>query len=267
MAYTYIDKSDKVQLFTLTHKAPTYGLETTEFRTPLHVGKANHPDTFVCPICDDTGDSISDKNFWMLEPTGIFWIWKNVHTGIKGCEQYRRRFPLTERQIEDTLKNNDVIVLTPRMFSDNITIRDHYAYSHNVADLDLCGEIVKEMYQDMWPDFDKYINNGHTLYTNNSFIAKKEDFDKICSILFGILFEYEKRKGLKTKEDWLAYGNSVETNEETVKWIGITHPELTVGEYQSRVGGYLSERLLTFILQSLFKRICTVNPKKFEANT
>lgn len=37
MAYTYIDKSDKVQVFTLAHKVPTYGLETTEFRTPLHV--------------------------------------------------------------------------------------------------------------------------------------------------------------------------------------------------------------------------------------
>lgn len=267
MAYTYIYKSDKVQLYTMTCKVPTYGLETTEFRTPLHVGKANQADRFVCPTCDNTGDNISEKNFWMFEPTGIFWIWKNVHTDIKGCEQYRRRFPITEHQIENALKDNDAIVFTPRMFADNITVRDHYAYSHNVADLDLCGEIVKEMYPDMWPDFDKYINNGHTLYMNNSFIAKKEDFDKVCSILFPILFQYEMTKGFLTREDWLAYGNSVVTNEETVKWIGITHPELTVGEYQSRVGGYLSERLLTFILQSLFKRICTVNPKKFEANT
>ena len=261
---SYVKKSDKVQLFTLTHKVPTYGLETTEFRTPLHVGKANHPDKFVCPICDNTGDSISEKNGWYLETTGIFWVWKNINTDIKGVEQYRRRFPITEQQIEDTLKDNDVIVFTPRVFADNITIRDHYEYAHNVADLDLCGEIVREMYPDMWPDFDKYINNGHTLYMNNSFIAKKEDFNKVCSILFSILLQYEIAKGFTTEEEWLKYGYSVETNEETVKWLSTAHPELTPGQYQMRVCGSLSERLLTFILQNLFKRICTVNPKKFE---
>ena len=264
---SYVKKSDNVQIFTLTHKVPTYGLETTEFRTPLHVGKANHPDTFVCPTCDNTGDNISEKNGWFLETTGLYWVWKNIGTDIKGCEQYRRRFPVTEDQVKSLLETNDVIVFAPRVFADNISIRDHYQYSHNVADIDLCGEIVKEMYPDMWPDFDKYINKGHTLYMNNSFIAKKEDFDKICSILFSILFEHEKRKGFKTTEEWQKYGESIETNADTVKWLQGAHPELTPGQYQMRIYGSLSERLITFIVQSLYTKIYAVNPKKFEQNT
>src|SRR6056297_899620 len=41
---------------------------------------------------DDTGDSISEKNLWFSELTGIYWVWKNTKQEITGCCHYRRYF-------------------------------------------------------------------------------------------------------------------------------------------------------------------------------
>lgn len=241
-----------LQIFTLAYKIPDCGLETSNIRQPLHCGKAVNPDTFVCKLCDNEGDNISEKNKWYCDLTGTYWVWKNTDYDIKGVEQYRRRFGVSENEIKQALQKCDVVAFKPRVFQSPITLRQHYDFSHNVADLDLVGEIVKELYPEMWDDFDKYINNGNVLFTNNSFIAKRETFDNICEILFSILFEYEKRMGYKTYDDWIAHGGKIDVNEETKKWIEYGHPDDTVAQYQSRVCGYLAERILTFIFLSKY---------------
>jgi hypothetical protein len=43
-------------------------------------------------IGDDTGDSISDKNEYYSELTGLYWVWKNTKQDIVGSCHYRRYF-------------------------------------------------------------------------------------------------------------------------------------------------------------------------------
>lgn len=39
---------------------------------------------------DNTGNSISDKNYLYCELTGTYWMWKNVNADVKGLFHYRR---------------------------------------------------------------------------------------------------------------------------------------------------------------------------------
>ena len=157
--------------------------------TPLQVGAANG--TNVCATKDNTGDNVSSGNYFYIENTGTYWIWKNVEAKYKGQMQYRR--PLSgvtdEMNFEEVfsstmllLVNLSIILLIrhqppeePMIISAD-TVEQGYAFSNCLDDLLILEMVIKMYHPDYAEDYDKYIKNGPNLYYSNGFIMKSEDF-------------------------------------------------------------------------------------------
>lgn len=99
------------------------------------------------------------------------------------------------------------------------TNEDQYIHAHNKKDLDLCRQVITELYPDYLPKFNEVM--GRTWqHKFNTFIMDRKHLDSYCTWLFNILFEIEKRTDLDVYD-----------------------------VYQGRVLGYLAERLLDVWLE------------------
>jgi hypothetical protein len=204
-------------------------------------------------IGDNKGDSISEKNMYYSELTGIYWVWKNTEQDYTGCCHYRRYFTvhdeplayklkrilywplglwkkrygliytrnvpyfknkiINKSQVELILKNYDVILPIQRIF--RYTVKTHFKRYHKLKDLESIQSILSEKCPGYLPAFSK-VMAGNRLYANNMFIMPRSVFEDYSSWLFEILFEFEKRNNLE-------------------EYTG----------YQQRIMGFLGERLLT----------------------
>ena len=201
------------RIYVMTHKK----IEPiqNDIYIPLHVGKQGKQDLGY--VGDDTGDSISGKNSSYCELTGLYWIWKNVTCDVVGICHYRRFFVKNEQllekaYIEQVLQTCDMIIPDSRCAQEG-SMWAHYAARHDIEDLLLCGEIIKEKYPEYVTAF-QVAMNSNLISMGNMWITRKEIFDKYCAWLFDILFEAEKRIDFSKYDD-----------------------------YQGRVMGFLSERL------------------------
>ncbi len=204
-----------ISIFTITHvpfnppKDPIY--------VPLQVGHATHDDYGY--LGDDTGDHISEKNQYYSELTGLYWIWKN-YTGADylGLCHYRRFFLndsaqlMSESDYLDILSRYDVILSESRQ--GDFDYRTIYGRSHDIRNLDMTGEIIKEKYPDYYPTFLEVIADNHC-YVGNLFVAPEKLFHAYCEWLFTIFFALEERIDVENYDD-----------------------------YHKRVFGFLSEQLL-----------------------
>jgi len=185
--------------------------------TPLFVGCNGKENFGYCS--DDTGDNISNKNNSYCELTGLYWMWKNAEADIIGLVHYRRYFAknkhgkrLNKQDIETFLGDYDII-LPKRTNSLFGSVYNDYAHWNYGKDLDLCGEVISELFPEYSNSFDK-VMNGDSLYYYNMFIAPKNIISGYCEWVFPILSEVEKRV------DMTGYDN-----------------------YQKRIYGFLTERL------------------------
>ena len=97
------EKSKDIQIFTLCYQKKNYHFLNDGVITPLQVGAINGFN--VCDLKDNTGDNISHQNYFYIENTGLYWIWKNVKDAkYKGQMQYRR--PL--EGVNDTMDFEDI---------------------------------------------------------------------------------------------------------------------------------------------------------------
>ncbi len=195
---------------------------------PIHVGKALSPDTLDYTP-DNTGDNISAKNKSFCELTGIYWAWKNLSADFVGLVHYRRFFVnrnslfckdiLTREKAEELLTSHDAILPKKRHYFIETT-RGQYEHAHNPHDIVVVEDIIKERHPQYLSSFSKVMSRtyGHRF---NMFIMKRELFDSYCEWLFDILFELEKRI-------------------DTTKY----------NKYNSRVFGFISERLLDVWIES-----------------
>ena len=79
----------RTKIFVMTHKK--FDEPQNPIYIPLQVGKAETEDLGY--LGDDTGDSISHKNKYYGELTGLYWLWKNYSdVDIIGICHYRRYF-------------------------------------------------------------------------------------------------------------------------------------------------------------------------------
>ena len=198
---------------------------------PIHVGRAGKADLGY--VGDNTGDNISSKNTNYCELTGLYWAWKNLKCDYIGLCHYRRYFAhtvsgsdmekkklaiLQRTDYEKLLKQYDVILPKQRNYFIE-TVRSQYEHAHNKNDLALTEQIVAELYPEYSEAFCK-VMGGTKLHIFNMFVMKKEKFDEYCQWLFTILFELEKRIDISS-----------------------------YSQYEARVFGFLSERLLNVWLE------------------
>ena len=116
---------------------------------------------------------------------------------------------------EATLLLNDFDAIMPERRKLRQTIERQYVKYHDIADLQLLRKIITEIAPEYTGSFENTLQQKR-LYANNMMVMKSADFKALCSWLFMILFEFERRVNITDYKD-----------------------------YQQRIFGFISERLIT----------------------
>lgn len=216
----------EAKIVVATHKL--YNMPEDSLYLPVQAGRAlREPLLFVG---DDTGENISAKNHTYCELTVLYWAWKNLEVDVCGLCHYRRYLAeslfgkkwnriLSGKTLERLMKQTDVILPKKRNYfiETNYT---QYIHAHHKQDLDIVRVILEEQYPEYIQAFDRYMSStkGHHF---NMFIMRKNILDAYCTWLFAIMEELEKRLDISTYD-----------------------------EYNKRVFGFVSERLLDTWLET-----------------
>lgn len=206
-------------------------------------------ETNLTKLCDNTLDNISSLNGFYSELTRIYWIWKNMKLKkYVGFCHYRRYFSFYDDipNLDDIFQAYDIILPNPTKLSNNIKKR--YSNCHNVKDLDLVISIINELY----PEYSDIINAAMEqkfIFPCNIFIMKKDMFIEYCEFIFGIIEEFRRRRNFHSMDDVCSY-----VNEHSSEYIKKCYPTNEVW-YQSRIGGFLAERLLNIFVLKKCKNI------------
>jgi hypothetical protein len=180
---------DKIKILVACHKPGA--VYSDDVYTPIHVGRAVSPfkDVMGNMIGDDTGDNLSEKNPMYCELTAQYWAWRNLkNVEYVGFCHYRRFFDIQTKDILDTLRGNDAIVLK---FVYNHPIWQEIVHFVSVEDLTILLMVLKNKY----PEYEQTVIDylyGNILYPKNMFICNKLLFDEYASWLFDVLSECEK---------------------------------------------------------------------------
>lgn len=274
-------KREDVKVFQLCHKQVEYGFIDDDVVTPLEVG-ADICDNNVCVTKDNTGDNISALNEFYTEDTGLYWIWKNVNCRYKGQMQYRRRLAgISGLDFDDIFEEQGMraIVAYPMdlawlYYMPELTLETQYLIAHNIKDLYLMEEIIKEWWPDYAEDYDRYIKHGKNILYSNGFVMRQSDYDHYCAMLFSMLYEWLWRKGFLNERDMIEQvkkyvRDSILAGDISNATMDVFHRsdmDYCI-KYQSRIGGSLAERFFTLYAYHNFKdRIYFVDYDKPEGN-
>ena len=171
----------------------------------------------------------------------IWHIWTHdVHPWI-GINQYRKYF--------FDVPENTTVLPVPRKYN----MHEQYASAHNINDLLQCEQIIDEYFPQYHCEYASL-----NLYHCNMFVMRWDDFDAYCKFVFGVLNIFNLKNNLKTDQDvfnFVASRYDQYAQKHDVK-------------YQSRLQGYLFERLGTIFFNTHFKiehrKIHFVSDKKTE---
>lgn len=275
----------QVRLYIASHKN-TPILKSDVFN-PIHVGKAcaksEVKESLRGYIGDDTGQNISSSNPNFAELTALYWIWKNRPKDSEhlGLMHYSRYFDFSESKKnypEDHFHNlnNEVksnfgfdnltvqnlcskydLIVPPKWemrkehityeherygfeseerrslinaAPDVLTMEQQYQLCHEKEDFDLALKIMKEKWPEIYDVACSSIKETKARFLNMA-IMKAEVFDKYCNFIFSILFEMQ------------IIGNYSEEKYQP-------------GNFNSRVFGFLSERLSSIYFDFLIHNKC-----------
>lgn len=255
----------KTEIYVAGHKA-SEPIPSNGVFVPIQVGSGAR----FCPLSDNTGDNIAEKNDSFCELTALYWIWKNTAgQDYVGLFHYRRHMNFSaikretdkwgniryEKQDSRYLKENALNdaaaaasiagydIILPEKFpvyraKCGKTVAAHYANSahHFIADYETALAAVKEKY----PDYAPYcgaVSKAGSAHFRNMFIMRRPLFDKYCAWLFTVLFAAEQRISL----------------------AGRAAPE-------RRVFGYLSERLFNIFLAKLYADNAALKAKTLQTS-
>lgn len=217
----------RTNIYVMTHKR--FDPPQDPVYVPVHVGRATGPDLGYPG--DNTGDSISEKNPFYGELTGLYWLWKNVHDiDVIGICHYRRYFLnesyelLTQEEYEHALADADIMV--PRAMRADGRYLDYFGSAHHVGDLMETGQVIKELYPADYPAFCDVMEESEYYY-GNLCVTTKRIFDDYCSWLFSIFSVLEKRVDVSGYD-----------------------------AYHQRLYGFLSESLLRIFIRARGLKVC-----------
>lgn len=185
-------------------------------------------------IYDDSGnENISSKNSSFCELTALHWIWKNSNESATGLLHYRRYaanpetgLPLSRENIDNILKTKDAIVAQRSyLFSQHdrclCSVAEQYREIHSSTDLVIAEAIIKKHFKTYHPAFKKCIARNF-LFPCNIIICNKKLFNSYCLWLFSVISKLEQ----------------------------YIDPHKYRDSYQSRVFGFLAERLLNVYIEA-----------------
>ena len=261
------EKNKDIQIYSLCYSNKNFKFLNDSVVTPLQVGAANG--TNVCELKDNIGDNISNKNYFYIENTGTYWIWKNVKEAkYKGQMQYRRPLEGVNENMDfnEVFSKYKVITCEPfnhpansrptkekPMFIPAMTVEQGYAFSNCIDDLRIIEMVINIYYPEYKDSYNKFIKNGENLYYSNGFIMKSDDYDRYCEFLFDCLDKYQQFVDVSTPQ---RLRDRVIYNMEVGKYPKHINPQSRSEEairWQMSIGGFLSERIWTLWLLHNFK--------------
>lgn len=234
----------KISIYSVYHN-PSFIIKN-EVIKPIQVGYAD--DIAGIDFRDNVGeDNIHHKNESYCELTAQYWMWKNDLTSdYLGLMHYRRffdfhqndleinqhgvkeedgftlsfedKYGLSENSIEECIRGYDILLPTEWDVTQagwkNVSANYANSPHHYIKDLQIAGEVIKDLYPHDFELFNKHMK-AKKMFATNMFIMRRELFGQYCSWLFSILTEVENRIDISTYT-----------------------------AQERRVFGYLSERLL-----------------------
>lgn len=234
-----------IKIFICAHKEVP--LPQHPYFLPIQAGAALH-EPIIGYQPDNEGDNISIKNPHFCELTCHYWAWKNLKgTDIVGLNHYRRYFDFMKKwpqfsadklfiptddflkkeyqfpDLEELLKKYDIILPVARHWRVSNTLQ--YGDYHIAKDWEMLRQIIKERSPQYIPAFEKTMDNSNISVGYNMFITHWKYFDAYSKWLFDILFEVER---------------CVPPVDDPI---------------QSRIYGYMSERLINVFCESHHLRI------------
>jgi hypothetical protein len=114
-----------------------------------------------------------------------------------------------------------------------------YKEAHNLRDLELTGEVIRELYPEDHPVFEQ-VMDGNVAYFGNLMVASKPLFDRYCEWLFSIFSELSGRIDVSGYDEYHKRVFGFLSEELLMVWVRAR--ELRV--YESRVG-FTSEKAET----------------------
>lgn len=242
------------RIYIFGHKPVDYGWwEDRSLYQPIQLGDAER----FLPLRETDGNNISEWNPVFSEFTGMYWIWQNPQPfDYIGICHYRRRLDFNDDyDFDSAFRDFGAIAADP--IDLGMSVYDQYRLCHCRMDMDLAWEAVEELYPEYLDAWDRYIMNGSTLYYGNGLVLRKEDFDRLVEFEFKVMHRVFAENGWSDPQK---VTDSVVADIKNMKRSGIRGVW-----YQSRIGGFLSERLTTlFLLANFDGRILNVRYRKFE---
>lgn len=144
-------------------------------------------------ILDDTFENVSHLNHLIGDLTGLYWVWKNTTDEFVGVNQYCRFYD--DYELQNLKLDSNTIYVSNFVNFGNLSVWDQYSFWHTNIGIKILYECIKNK---KIPINETMANNMYfynRLSTCNSFFAHRNIFDKLCSLIFDILFElYEGSK-------------------------------------------------------------------------
>lgn len=247
----------KIQIYVMAHKK--FDEPNNEIYKPFHVGKALGKDLGY--EGDDTKDTISKKNPYYGELTGLYWIWKNDHEhDYVGLCHYRRYFVddnrklLDEKKYEEIFQSYDVIT-SNAAYAQESCLKE-YENAHYIKDLFLVRESIERQYPEYLNTFDKIMSQKKKYY-GNLMVAKKELFDSYASWLFSIFFDIEDKVDVQTYDDY--HKRVFGFLSELLLYVYLTQQKYRI--YESKIG-FTSEKAETIELKLALSQLVKLNEIK-----
>ena len=242
-----IQKRDDIQIYELAYNKVKYGLWNNSLYTPLQCGAASNK-VDVCELKDNTGDNISDKNFYYSETTGTYWIWKNApKTKYIGQCQYRRRLQFDESFNFDTIFNEHKIICNKPIILGS-SLKKQLEMCHPYINTDIFESVFNEAQPLYINVFYEIFRKCNVLFFSSSYILPYEEYCRYCKFMFSILDLYAKRMNLFNRDILKEYVSRKIRNSKNIE---LRSKPI---EYHMLIGGFLQERIFSIWVLSNFKQ-------------
>ncbi|MCR5595204.1 MAG: DUF4422 domain-containing protein [Lachnospiraceae bacterium] len=142
---------------------------------------------------DGFPDSISDRNSRYSETTAMYYIYKHISSDYVGILHYRRRFGISDDQIEGILKDGfEVITSVPAVLESSV--REQFCINHYAADWDLFLSLLNDEDRIMADE----CFSERLLHGGNINILRSDIYIDLCDWMFPILEQFYERSPSKT---------------------------------------------------------------------
>lgn len=192
--------NNKLKLYIVSchvDKPLTQNVSESIYDTSIQAGAAL-TDIRICNLndLDDCPDSISDRNRRYSEATAMYWIGCHIDSEYVGITHYRRRFDLTDDQL-NKLMDDEVDIITTVPVDLGASIENDYRKVLFSKDWDLFMEILKRR-DPVDYDFAVKCFESNMLHVGNINVFKADLYIEFWKWAFPIMDEFWRTSPEKT---------------------------------------------------------------------